>query len=252
MLAANEVIHDRARAQLGRVQTPDGTVMRKVSKYVLQSNDLTTVDFLSILTAQPHPNLLIPASFSGVAGEKLVEDYPDLTGHERLDAAGSTIRGELADRCESLNRVVDFVVQMCDGIDFMHRNDFVHWDVRRQNVFVKRVPGRLVPIVFDYDLVTRPYFMEKPLIIAGRETPPEELSGQVMVNGRHDVYQLGWILRELTHYPGSPGSWKPVETIGEELAEAINRATGPLDERQETAGELRDDLLTALGDYRPA
>jgi serine/threonine protein kinase len=244
VLKPEAVIYDRPWAQVGRLQDECGqSYIRKVGKFALNGEGLAVVDFLTQLTEQPHPNLLKPINFVGSAGEVLVEDYPDLSEQGRLDAVGREIRSELADSRIGIGRIVDFMVQISDGVDFIHRNGFVHGDVRSPNVFVERKTGRLIPTLFDYSLLTKPFFLEQGLMIADPETPPEERVGQVMVDGRHDVYQLGWMLRELTHYEGGLQAWRPVAPLDRELEEIIGCATGPLDGRYSNGGEMRNNLL---------
>lgn len=139
MLAPGEVIYDRPRSKVGRLQGEDGqSYIRKVGKHVLGSAGSVVVDFLTKLKAEPHPNLLVPISFSGAVGEVLVEDYPDLSEQARLDVRGREIRRQLSEGRVGIGQVVDLMVQISDGVDFIHRNGYVHWDVRRENVFVEK------------------------------------------------------------------------------------------------------------------
>jgi hypothetical protein len=241
-----QVLHDRRWARVGRVrdEASGATCMRKVGKLALAEGS-PVVDFLSALVAEPHPNLLVPLSFTGVAGEALVEDYPDLTALKKLDVEGFEVRRELSEGRVSLAQVVDLVAQLCDGVAFMHRSGFVHRDVRGTNVFLRREPERLVPILFDYDLVTRPFFLREGELRVDLEAPPEVRVGYVMIDGRYDVYQLGWIIRKLTHYEAAPDIWTPVTPVGDTLRAIIGRATGPFGERFADAGELSSALAAS-------
>ena len=234
-----QVLHDRRWARVGRVRDEASgvTCMRKVGKVALAEGS-PVVEFLAALVAQPHPNLLVPLSFSGVTGEALVEDYPDLTGLNKLDVEGFEVRRELSEGRISLADVLDLVAQLCDGVAFMHRSGFVHRDVRGTNVFLRREPGRLVPILFDYDLVTRPFFLREGELRVDLEAPPEVRVGYVTIDSRYDVYQLGWLIRKLTHYEAAPDIWTPVTAVGDALRALIGRATGPFGERYADAGEL--------------
>lgn len=105
-----------------------------------------------------------------------------------------------------------------------------------------------MPTLFDYDLMVEPYFLEAGVVSpANVETPPEERLGQVMVDGRHDVYQLGWMLRALTHYEEALDNWKPVTLLDGAITDAIDCATGPHRDRYYDAGEFRDHLLATAG-----
>jgi serine/threonine protein kinase len=197
MLNPDQVIHDRRLARVGRVrdEATGVTYMRKVGKQVLRPERLAIVDFLSALVGDPHPNLLVPKSFSGGPGELLVEDYPDLTALSKLDVAGLDIRRELSERRLGTADIVAFMAELSDAVAHIHRHGFVHRDVRSTNVFVRREEGRLVPTLFDYDLITRPFFLAEAEIHVDLEAPPEVRVGHVLIDGRFDVYQLGWMLR---------------------------------------------------------
>jgi serine/threonine protein kinase len=244
MLNPDQVLHDRRLARVGRVQdeATGATYMRKVGKTVLGEAGSAVVDFLAALVASPHPNLLVPVSFSGAAGEVLVEDYPDLTALSKLDVAGLDVRRELSEGRLETAQVVDFMVQLSDGVAFIHRSGFVHRDVRSTNVFVRREDGRLIPTLFDYDLVTRPFFLAGAEIRVDLEAPPEVRVGHVPIDGRFDVYQLGWMLRKLTHYEAAPDIWTPVAPVSESLKVVIARATGPFGQRFVDAGALVNQL----------
>jgi serine/threonine protein kinase len=244
MLNPDQVIHDRRLARVGRIrdETTGITYMRKVGKQVLSPERLAIVDFLSKLVADPHPNLLVPHSFSGGPGELLVEDYPDLTALSKLDVAGLDVRRELSERRLAAGEVVAFMVELSDAVAHIHRHGFVHRDVRSTNVFVRREERRLIPTLFDYDLITRPFFLEEAEIRVDLEAPPEVRVGHVLIDGRFDVYQLGWMLRKLTHYEAAPDIWTPVGPVSEALRAIIGCATGPFGERYPDAGELGDRL----------
>jgi serine/threonine protein kinase len=243
MLKPSEVIYDGLWAQVGRLRDESGrSFIRKVGKYLLDGEGLAVVDFLHALATQPHPNLLIPHRFAGGPGEVLVEDYPDLSDQQRLDTCGFELRNQLAKGALRLDQIVDLVVQLADGVGFIHASGFVHQDVRSRNVFVRREGERLVPTLFDYTFIVRPFFLVEGRVLADLEAPPEIRVGYVTLDGRYDVYQLGWLLRSLTHYEAGPDIWRPVTAVGEGLERSIRRATGPLAERYPSAGVLCDDL----------
>jgi serine/threonine protein kinase len=242
-LAPSEVIYDGRWSQIGRLRDAAGRdYIRKVGKYVLEPGGLAVVEFLQTLAAQPHPNLLIPERFTAEPGAPLVEDYPDLSDQSRLDRIGHELRSGLADGALSVAQIIDFIRQLSDAVAFIHRAGFVHQDARARNVFIRTDGDRLIPTLFDYTFVVRPFFLVEGRLIADLEAPPEVRVGYVMLDARYDVYQLGWMLRDLTHYEAGPDLWRPVATLGEELQTIITRATSPLAQRYPTAGALRHDL----------
>jgi hypothetical protein len=244
LLKPEQVIHDRRLAQVGRLQDEATglTFIRKVGKTVLGPGELPVVEFLARLAADPQPNLLVPIRFSGAVGEVLVEDYPDLSEQKKLDVEGFEIRRELSTGRIGVAQVVDFVAQLCDGVSFIHDGGFVHRDVRSTNVFVRREAGRLIPTLFDYGFVSRPFFLEEGELRVDLEAPPEVRVGHVTIDGRYDVYQLGWLLRKLTHYEAAPDIWKPVADLERGLQDVIGGAVDRLGRRYSTAGELRERL----------
>jgi hypothetical protein len=243
MLKPGEVIYDGRWAQVGRLQDASGrSFIRKVGKRPLGAEGLALLEFLGELVAHPHPSLLVPFRFSGGVGEVLVEDYPDLSAQERLDRVAHQLRTDLARDALSVEQIVEFIVRLSDGVGFIHRHDLVHQDVRTRNVFLRREGERLLPTLFDYTFLVRPFFLVEGRLIADLEAPPEVRVGYVMPDGRYDVFQLGWMLRALTHYEAGPDLWRPVTALAEELEQVIGRATGPLNDRYPNADQLRDDL----------
>jgi serine/threonine protein kinase len=242
MLKPGEVIYDSRWAQVGRLQDASGrSFIRKVGKHPLGVEGPALLEFLGELVAHPHPSLLVPFRFS-VAGDVIVEDYPDLSWQERLDRVAFQLRSDLARGALSVDQIVEFIVRLSDGVGFIHRHDLVHQDVRTRNVFLRREGERLLPTLFDYTFIVRPFFLVEGRLIADLEAPPEVRVGYVMLDGRYDVFQLGWMLRGLTHYEAGPDLWRPATTFPQELERVISRATGTLADRYPNADELRDDL----------
>lgn len=242
MLKPGEVIYDSRFAQVGRLQDASGrSFIRKVGKYPLGVASQAVLEFLGELVAHPHPSLLVPFRFS-VVGEVLVEDYPDLSWQERLDRVAFQLRTDLARGALSVDQIVEFMVRLSDAVGFIHQHDLVHQDVRTRNVFLRREGERLFPTLFDYTFIVRPFFLVEGRLIADLEAPPEARVGYVMLDGRYDVFQLGWMLRSLTHYEAGPDIWRPVKALADELERVISRATGRLADRYPNADEFRDDL----------
>lgn len=246
MLKPGEVIHDGGWAQVGRLRDDDGRpFIRKVGKYLLEGDGLAVLDFLAALQAESHPNLLAPLRFWGGPGTQLVEDYPDLSGERRLDSFAFELRNGLSRGEVSLERVLDLAGQIADAAGFVHRHGFVHQDVRATNVFVRDEGGGLVATLFDYTFVVRPFFLVEGRVFANLETPPEIRVGYVPLDARYDVYQLGWLLRSLTHYEAGAGIWRPVTPLPNVLDDVIGRALGPLAERYADGNAFRDAASSA-------
>jgi hypothetical protein len=242
MLRPGEVIYDGRWAQVGRLQDAAGrSFIRKVGKYPLGVEGQAVLEFLAELVAHPHPSLLVPFRFS-VVSDVLVEDYPDLSWQQRLDRVAYQLRIDLAQGALSVEQIVEFIARLSDGVGFIHRYDLVHQDVRTRNVFLRREGERLLPTLFDYTFLVRPFFLVEGRMIADLEAPAEARVGYVMLDQRYDVFQLGWMLRSLTHYEAGPDLWRPATALPEELEHLISRATGPLADRYPNADELRDDL----------
>jgi serine/threonine protein kinase len=88
----------------------------------------------------------------------------------------------------SFKRVMDFLIQVCHGLSYAHRQGIIHQDIKPANIFIQG--GDRARIV-DFGLAC-PTGSEDSLDFAG--TPhymsPEQIEGDP-VDGRTDIYSLG-------------------------------------------------------------
>ncbi len=100
----------------------------------------------------------------------------------------------------SLSQIVDIVIQICDGLQYAHKEGIIHRDIKPSNILLEK---GVTPRITDFGLakcmesvtmVTRsgtmlgtPYYMA-----------PEQARGQLgLVGPRSDLYSLGVVFYEL-------------------------------------------------------
>jgi tRNA A-37 threonylcarbamoyl transferase component Bud32 len=99
----------------------------------------------------------------------------------------------------SLEKIIDIVDQICDGLEYTHRHGIVHRDLKPSNIML--VKGGRVKIT-DFGISKAVGASSSPLTQAGvfLGTPsymsPEQIVGS-KINGRSDLFSLGIILYQL-------------------------------------------------------
>ena len=214
----------------------------------------------SILARLDHPNLpKVSDFFSEENRDFLVMDF--VPGHDLktlLDAS----------RLERLqlpeDRVLEWAGQLCDALEFLHRQNppVLHRDVKPGNI--KLTPGGLLKLV-DFGLVKLLAPDDRTItVIQGRGTalytPLEQYGGETgHTDGRSDLYSLGATLYHLmTNQPPAeakqrfldPYSLPRIQAICPEIskqsAQAIEWAMElHPDDRPATVAEFRRALLGA-------
>src|SRR5207342_3574938 len=87
-----------------------------------------------------------------------------------------------------------FLAQVCDALDYAHRQGIVHRDIKPDNILIDSVSG--APLLTDFGIAKRA-FAEAQLTTAGQliGTPdymsPEQAIGRPDVDARSDLYSLG-------------------------------------------------------------
>jgi len=218
----------------------------KVSNREIGLDDLDILDFLDAISVNTHPNIYPVEAHAGEMGTSLSERYL-YTSFPTLDRLKHTIKEGLESNDIKQQQVVDFAAQLADAAGHIHQLGFVHRDIRPRNIFVRSENERLKPFLADFGLVTRPFFLDKPRDSFNEETPPEIREGSTMVDARYDVYQIGWMLRFLTHdYSHGYGQWLAIKPVEQALEEIIGCATGPIVQRYTNGEVLADELRNYL------
>lgn len=196
-----------------------------------------------------------------------LEDGRDYIAMEYVD--GMTLKEYiLKKRRLSFDETVDAAVQICDALEHAHENGIIHRDIKPQNILLDR-DGTLK--VADFG--TARLIDQNTLTMAGRDVigsvhyiSPEQAKGGI-IDARSDIYSLGVSIFEMAtgtlpftgddaitvamkHINQSPRRPKEVNPdIPQCLNDIILKCLSkdPL-KRYQTAGELKEDLLSAQRD----
>lgn len=235
---------DSYLSKIYEVEYPDGSiVIRKESRQPLSEETAVTVDFLDTLSRDPHPNLLIPSCYSGEIGSKLIEEY-EIMPFYTMDRYEREIKTNIKNGEITIPGIVNIFSQLTSALAYMHQREYVHRDVRPQNVFLQPNGRELQVTLFDYNTVARPYISEKGFDSWNEEVPPEIREDGTRIDYRYDVYQAGYMLRELTHnlVGREDPEYKPILDLPPDLQNVVSRAIGPQEHRQTNASEMLAEL----------
>jgi serine/threonine protein kinase len=102
---------------------------------------------------------------------------------------------------------LELFIDVCDAIEYAHRQGIIHRDLKDSNVLVSEVAGKSVPKVIDFGvakavsqrLTDRTLFTEQGQLIGTPEymSPEQAERGMLDIDTRSDIYSLGVLLYEL-------------------------------------------------------
>lgn len=101
---------------------------------------------------------------------------------------------------QPLTRIVDLLIQVCNGLDALHTRDIVHRDLKPENILVTST-GQVK--ITDFDFVKLEHGHQHSMTGQGtfigtvRYASPEQINDARQVDPRSDIYALGVILYEL-------------------------------------------------------
>lgn len=134
-----------------------------------------------------HPNIVQIHDFGEQDGIMfIVMEYVD----------GGTLKDRLKQRALSVVETMDFVIQAAEGLNYAHRHNIIHRDVKPANMLVRK-DGHL--LLSDFGIAK---ILESTNNLTevgtGIGTPqymsPEQGTGQPTVDARSDIYSLGIVL----------------------------------------------------------
>ncbi len=209
--------------------------------------------------ALSHPNILDLLDF------KTIDGIPVLV---TKFISGVNLEKWLVNHKPSSQEAANWVAQLADALDYVHREKIVHRDVKPGNVMLvnaSRSGGR-IPILIDFGLALRDEaktISNSPGVVVGTPaylSPEQAMSGRAEVDGRSDIYSLGVLLYRMVTgvlpYYGTPDQvialvrkaeprWprKVDRTIPRDLETIIMRAMAREPWRRfETAADMAADL----------
>ena len=168
-------------------------------------------------------------------------------------------------------RAVELLAELLDGLDYAHRQGFVHRDVKPANILVGIEQGRMVPKLTDFGLAKKYEEVAIQPITRGKIAfgtpdymPPEQVTRFRDVGPKSDIYSAAATLYHLisgeTVYAGI-GTDDPIRTLIDhspmplserapwlpgDVTAAIQRGLSrTISDRWNTAGAFREALLAA-------
>ncbi len=179
------------------------TLKRQIAVKILPKNLLTPktaelfqreAEAAAILS---HPNI-IPVYEVGETDEFLYFTMQLVQGNplsEYLKVAKKNIIPSR--RILPLPTTLTVITQVLDALDYAHRNDIVHRDMKPANILIEKHSKR--PLITDFGIVqvlrvkddSKPSIHGTPLYMA-----PEQIMGRD-VDGRADIYSMGTILFQM-------------------------------------------------------
>ncbi|MBS0201803.1 MAG: protein kinase [Planctomycetes bacterium] len=200
---------------------------------------------LEVLKQLHHPNIV--RCFGGTC-----ESSQHYYAMELVDG------GTLADLLQQKGQlpwefVVDFALQMCEGLNHAHEHGVIHRDVKPGNFLLTK--SRQIKLS-DFGLAS--IATTQRLTAAGRTVgtiqymAPEQIRGKPALTGRADLYALGCVMYEmLTGHPPYRGENAAI-VLQQHLSAVIPHAAVEVPQCPLKLDQLICELLSKDADQRPA
>lgn len=99
--------------------------------------------------------------------------------------------------------IEDIARQMLEALRYLHFKGILHLDLKPENIMVSDIGNRVK--IIDLSCARSISIDSSPGYTAGYDAP-EQATG--LVNPSTDIYQVGLIIKELSHLAGKEGKWK--------------------------------------------
>ena len=233
----------------GRQESLDRDVAIKIlsSKLTSDPDIVRRFERESLVVARlNHPNI-VHIIDKGQAGGRyyFVMDFID----------GTSLREVIDSQKIPLQTKLEMIVQVCKALDYAHKNGVIHRDIKPANILIDRQGNALVADFGIAQIVGTPETeMTSSDVIMGTLSymSPEQKISSTNVDQTTDIYAVGVILYEILCGKKPLGHFKLPSEINRELGTTYDKiisiclAQDPA-ERYETAVELKDALLEAMG-----
>jgi serine/threonine-protein kinase len=143
-----------------------------------------------------HPNI-IPIYEVGDTDEFLYFTMQLVQGEALSDALDRVRKHFVASRrMLPLKEAIRIMIQVLDGLDYAHREDIVHRDIKPDNILMEKHSQR--PLISDFGVArfVRGENVERGIQGTPRYMAPEQIR-QPDIDGRADIYAAGTMLFEL-------------------------------------------------------
>lgn len=158
------------------------TKKRLISIKSLNCNDDVYRKMLSI----KHPNL--PAIYEVASSEKeqlVLEEY----------LQGVTLEQKLKTITLSYSTAIDYMVQICEAVAVLHKNNIVHRDIKPANIMICGDKVKLID--FGISRLMKGSLISDTLTLGTIGYASPEQMGLLETNAASDIYSLGILFNEL-------------------------------------------------------
>ena len=123
--------------------------------------------------------------------EAVSSDSRTIVMEEYLD--GMTVADVLESGRFSQKEVSRIVMQVCDGLNVLHKHQIIHRDIKPENVFIMS-DGNVKIIDFDASRVYREYEKKDTVALGTIGYAAPEQYGESQTDERSDIYALGILM----------------------------------------------------------
>jgi serine/threonine-protein kinase len=237
-----------------------GDVQQPGSVWALKEMDLTALDpaeregavadfrrEAALLRTLRHANLVqVMDHFTAGDKEYLVMEY----------VQGEILPSFLRRRGGTEAQLLPIALQICDVLDYLHARTppIIYRDLKPSNVMVETAAGQVKLIDFGIARFYKPGKQNDTHMLGTPGFAPPEQYGNGQTDARSDIFALGVTLHVLLSgydVEQTPWHYPPIRTLNPRVSlqfeQIVAKATAMrVDERYQTAAEMRAALLTSL------